>query len=97
MNELSSTLGTRLCKALPAYHALTGCDYTSSFCRKGKVRPLKLLEKDENLQNAFEKLSTETELHDDTVAEISRFVCLVYGKKMLSDTNKARLEIFLDK
>ena len=61
------------------------------------IRPLKLLEKDENLQKAFEKLSTGTELGDDIVAEISTFICFVYGKKMLSDTNKARLDIFLDK
>ncbi len=34
-------LGPIQCKALPGYHALTGCDYTSSCFRKGKVSPLK--------------------------------------------------------
>ena len=37
ISELFSTLGTNLCNALPAYHAFTGCDFTSSFSRKGKV------------------------------------------------------------
>ncbi len=41
ITELSSHLGPIQCKALPGYHALTGCDYTSSFFRKGKVSPLK--------------------------------------------------------
>ena len=39
VNQIHSAL----CKALPAYHACTGCDYNCSFNRKVKVRPLKLL------------------------------------------------------
>ena len=35
-----------LAAALPAMHALTGCDYTSAFYRKGKVKPLRILEND---------------------------------------------------
>ena len=31
INQLSDQLGEPLCKALPFYHAFTGCDYTSSF------------------------------------------------------------------
>ena len=31
----------------------TGCDYTASFSRKGKVRPLKYLEKNETMQEVF--------------------------------------------
>ena len=56
MNQLYQKLGEKFCKALPAYHAVTGCDYTASFSRKGKIRPLKLLEKDEEIQEAFGKI-----------------------------------------
>lgn len=27
-----------ICKALPAFHTITGCDYTAAFARKGKVK-----------------------------------------------------------
>ena len=40
VNKLYGKIGDPVCKFLPAYHALTGCDYTASFSRKGKVRPL---------------------------------------------------------
>ena len=45
INQLHENLGEKLCRTLPAYHALTGCDYTASFNRKGKVKPLKVLQK----------------------------------------------------
>ena len=35
-----------LAAALPAMHAITGCDFASGFYRKGKVKPLDILEND---------------------------------------------------
>jgi hypothetical protein len=46
ITDIANTLGPQLCVSLPAFHAYSGCDYTSAFVRKGKARPLKLLEKD---------------------------------------------------
>ena len=57
VNGLYSQLGEDLCKSLSAYHALRGCDYTASFCRKGKVKPLKLLEKSVVVQEAFANIA----------------------------------------
>jgi hypothetical protein len=45
ITALANHLGSVLYKALPNYHPLTGCDYTSSFFRKGKVGPLKKLKR----------------------------------------------------
>ena len=39
INQLSEQSGEPLYKALPFYHAFTGCDYKSSFNRKGKMKP----------------------------------------------------------
>jgi len=36
ISELAYHLGPVLCMALPGYHALTGCDYSSLFFSKGK-------------------------------------------------------------
>lgn len=43
INQIHNQLGDTLCKALPAYHALTGCGYSASFCRKEKVQTFKIL------------------------------------------------------
>ncbi|GFY45361.1 uncharacterized protein TNIN_273481 [Trichonephila inaurata madagascariensis] len=45
INDLYQGLGISLSKAHPCFHAITGCDYTPAFFRKGILRPFKLLEK----------------------------------------------------
>ena len=59
IDELYLELGETLCKKLPAYHALTGSDYTSSFSRKGKIKPLKIIENSPKFQSAFIGLAEE--------------------------------------
>ena len=67
VNTIYSELGEALCKALPAYHAFTGCDYTASFFKKAKVRPLKLLQKDTDAQIVLSELSTLEEIDENTI------------------------------
>lgn len=43
LTSLSTKLGPKFCKPLSGFHAFTGCDYTSSFAYKGKMRPLSIL------------------------------------------------------
>ena len=47
-NQTSQAVGMNVCEALPAVHAFTGCEYTASFSRKGKIRPLKTTQECEN-------------------------------------------------
>ena len=53
VRKLFNKLGKDLCRALPAFHAFTGSDYTAAFSRKGKICPLKTLEKDKTAQTVF--------------------------------------------
>ena len=97
INQLSEQLGEPLCKALSFYHALTGCDYTSSFNRKGKIKLFKLLEKNPELQEAFLDLSHSEGISDDIKPIIESFVCQMYGRMKTNSVNQARLEIFVTK
>ena len=45
VNKINQSLVNRICCPLPDYHVFTGCDFTASFIRKGKVNPLKKLRK----------------------------------------------------
>ena len=40
ITKIADAIGPGVCGALPAFHALTGCDYTSAFIRKGKKHHL---------------------------------------------------------
>ena len=56
VDQMCYDLGEKLFKALPAYHAFTGSDYSASFSRKGKREPFKKLERDIPSQIAFGRL-----------------------------------------
>ena len=59
VNQLHNYYGTSICEAVPSFHAFNECDYTSSFSRKGKVRPFKLLQKNKDAQKLFAQLGKE--------------------------------------
>lgn len=97
INQLFQHCGESLCRALPGYHAFTGCDYTASFNRKGKVRPLKLLEKNDGAQEVLSRIGNWHEISDADIQVIESFVCSIYGKKTFMSVDEARLDMFLNK
>ena len=97
LTDLHNKLGTRLCRALLFLHALTGCDYTASFYRRGKVKPLKLLEKNPDLQETFASFGDEESPNEKQIEACEEFVCKLYGRQKMKDVNAARLDIFLKK
>lgn len=96
LSNLYSTLGPDLCRALPAFHAFTGCDYTAAFYGKGKKRPLKLLTSCRDTQLAFGSLGSNKTISEKTSAVIEKYVCKLYGRPKVNNTNKARLDCFVD-
>ena len=83
---------------MPALHAFSGCDYLAAFSPKGKVRPFKLLENDQDSQIAFANLGNETpELDEKDVKQIEKFGCKMYGHKTISSVNDVRLQTFFQK
>ena len=97
INHLFDQLGEPLSEALPFYHAFTGCDYTSSFNKKGKIKPFKSLEKNPELQEAFLNLSHSEGISDDIKSTMESFVRQIYGRKRTNSVDQARLEIFVTK
>lgn len=92
ITEIGNALELRqpgLTKALLGLHSLTGCDFTSCFYRKGKAKPLEILEKSKDHVSALRTLIT-----DPNIAEITKFVCQMYGFKNEEKTNKVRFEAF---
>ena len=78
MNKLHQALSNNLCVALPGFHAFTGRNNTASFNHKGKIQPLKLLERSEDARKAFPVLKvpllSEREVQT-TFKAIEKFTC----------------------
>ena len=53
-------------KSKLSLHAFTGCDTTSGFCGKGKVKPLKIFLKGRHYIFTFAKTGVNASLEDDT-------------------------------
>ncbi|CAB3983851.1 Hypothetical predicted protein [Paramuricea clavata] len=59
IHSLQSSLGPLLSKALPAYHALTGCDTTSAFSGIGNKKSWKVLVNDSQAQQQLPSLGED--------------------------------------
>ena len=94
VTTLANNLGKAVCCALPALHAFTGCDYTASFLRKGKLRPFEILQTSTEFQNAFSKLGSNEELAQEILNTLESFVCTLYGKSKIESVNIARYALF---
>ena len=84
--DISNELERRqkgLSQALIGFHALTGCDYNSSFYQKGKCVPFSYLEKDKNCVEAMRTLGTDI---IDKPA-VSECMCKIYGFNKLNKIN----------
>ena len=64
--------------ALAPLYGFTGCDYSPSFHRKGKVKPMKLMAKDVKSLEAYSKVGV-TDLTEEDYATFEHFVCCMYG------------------
>ena len=94
VNAVAKALGPDLCAALPAYHAFSGCDYTSAFVRKGKVKPFQILQRHPNFITAFKGLGTAASINTQQLPPLEQFVCAMYGRPLCSDVNKLRYMLF---
>ena len=63
--------------ALLGLHAYTGCDTVSVFPGKNKVKPLKLMIKNEKYIRTFASIGEEVQI--STSSTLAEFVCEVYG------------------
>ena len=66
--------------ALPGLHSLTGCDSTSSFYGKGKIKPYKLMKSSYRVIHAMQRLGPSLHIKKAEKHILEEFVCELYGK-----------------
>ena len=94
VNKIAETKGVDICTVLPALHSLTGCDTTSAFVRRGKVAPLKVVEKQPSYHSVLGKLGNDQTCSSELQDDIEALVCGLYGKPQYKDINKLRYDMF---
>ena len=99
VHEIASSLGPEKSKALPMFHAITGCDTVSSFSGKGKKTAWKTWLSYHQVTSAFHLLSNRPEsVTDECMDILKRFIVLLYDRtcpKM--KVNEARKMLFMQK
>lgn len=80
-----------LCKSLPFLPAFSGCDYTSAFIRKGKLKPFAILKNNTEYQKLFCQLGYSKEIYELIINATEEFVCQIYNKNNFKSVNKLRL------
>jgi len=94
IKAIANVLGSGVASALPGFHSFTGCDCTSAFVRRGKLKPFKLLQSSSRFQEAFRELGNSDVVNDDLFGALQAFVCSMYGHPHHTDVNKVRYDIF---
>ena len=76
--------------ALLSFHAFSGCDTTSAFKGRGKLKPIKVLQKVLKYENALVQLGNEWTIPDCVLNEIEALTCQFYGRPRTQTVNQAR-------
>ena len=78
VHEVSQELGEKMCRALPAFHAITGCDSTSTLAGIGKKKGWQVLLRSEQHQDSLGRLGSQPNLSDDIASKCEAFICDLY-------------------
>ena len=78
MHDILSAIGPELCKALPALHAMTGCDSTSALSGIGKKTALRKLQKSKDHLRNISQLGDVIPPTEATVRACEKYVCSLY-------------------
>ena len=96
--EIARALGPDRCKALPVFHAFTGCDTVSFFGGRGKRTAWDTWKAYDDVTPAFCFLAATRESVESVIKPLERFVILLYDRTSTLDcVNQARKQLFTQK
>ena len=97
VTELAEQFTPQYCTSLLALHAFTHCDTTSAFKGIGKIKPLKIIQKNPKFQAALADLGKTWELSDELGDAMEEFTCAIYGRQRVKSTDKLRHILITEK
>ncbi|CAH3026402.1 unnamed protein product [Porites evermanni] len=99
VHDVCQNLSNRVLKALPAFHALTGCDTTSALSGIGKKKPWNVFIRSAVHQESLTILGQQPEVDEVTAKKCEAFICDLYPsyKKSPKTADELRYIIFCQK
>ena len=95
VHDVSRTLGSKLCKALPGFHAVTGCDSNSSLAGIGKKKAWDALSRSQVHQESLSLLGERSDLAQDVTTRCTAFICSLYPSPMKTPTSVDELRYLM--
>ena len=92
VSELAESLGPEYCSTLLG-DVFSGEDCTSAFKGKGKVNPLKKLQKNPKYQRAYSQLGELWLVTDEVQQEMESFTCTMYGHVPMRSDDAVRAKM----
>ena len=94
---LHLSLGQTLCKALPAFHALTGCDSTSALQGIGKASAWRVINKDNEFKEQLSHFGEDPVVSNGSRHSSEAFICSLYHGGRFTKADDVRYFLFCQK
>ena len=93
----ASGLSIERCSTLLGLHAFPRCDTTSCFKETRKVKPIKVLDKNDHFDLPLSQIGSSFSVFAGLEVELEECVFLLYSRKHHKETNELRLSILQEK
>ena len=98
VHDIARALGEKMCCSLPGFHAITGCDSTSSLAGIGKKKAWDSFCRSADHQDSLSIFGEEQELNVTTAGKCEAYVCSLYtASKKTSTADELRYLMFCQK
>ena len=95
IKDIVDYLGEEISQYLPHIHAITGCDTTSAFYRKGKVKVLTKVQENPSILSLIKNLGVQRTLDNDTIIFAEEFVRkVIYNGKAKEGYTQTRVRLY---
>lgn len=97
LTELAEDYTAEYSTALAALHVFTKCDTTSAFKGVGKIKPIKILQKNPRFHVILAQLGDNWEVSQALHRGLEEFTCILYGRKRFTSVDKLRFTMVKEK
>ena len=97
MTSLAENFTQEYCTALTALYAFTYCNSTSAFKGIGKVKPIKVMQKNPRFQRVLAKLGEEWCVPEEVISSMEAFTCAIYRSSRVTSEDELRCILIKEK
>jgi hypothetical protein len=97
VSKIFYNIGKEMSDALPALHAISGCDFTSVFYGIGKQKMYKIAKSSDGFKDVLSKMGDSVDFDLDLFPAVQKMIAECYGIKGCDSINDARYRKFCSK